>query len=71
MKKRIGRIAAALAIGTLAATGITLVDDLLAPQDTAWGAPDTTLTVDSDAAGTASAGVDVNVTITPLDTAWG
>jgi len=43
VKKRLGRLTAALTLGALAATGITLTDDLTAtPQDSGWGAPDTT-----------------------------
>ena len=66
MKKRLTRIAAALAIGTLAATGITLVDDLIAtPQDSGWGAPDTSST---PVAGTdASTAIDTTLG----DSGWG
>jgi hypothetical protein len=64
VKKRVTRLITALALGTLAATGITVVDDLAAtPQDTAWGAGDTTVTVTVDA-GTV-------IDTIPGDTAWG
>lgn len=68
MKKRITYLIAALSLAGLAATGITLVDDLLTPQDTAWGATDT-----SDIPVPVPAGDDVNAIVTaiPLDTAWG
>ncbi len=44
MKNRLTRILATLTLGTLAATGTLLTDDLITParQATGWGAPDTT-----------------------------
>lgn len=45
MKRSLGRLTAALALTALAATGITLTVDLtVTPQDSGWGAPDTTNT---------------------------
>jgi hypothetical protein len=65
VKKRITRLLAGIALGTLAATGYTLSDDLDAtPQDTAWGAPDTSSTA-------VTPPTDDGTIATPLDTAWG
>lgn len=71
MKKRISRLAATLALGALAATGLALVDDLIAtPQDTGWGAPDTSSTI---VTGDADAGVgpDASIDTTLGDSGWG
>lgn len=66
MKKHVTRLIAALALGTLAATGYTLTDTQTAtPQDSGWGAPDTSGTVTAvDSGGTA-------LDTIPGDTAWG
>jgi hypothetical protein len=61
VKKHVTRLAAALTLGALAALGITLTVDAT-PQDTAWGAPDTTVTV------TVDAGTVIDI---PGDTGWG
>lgn len=69
MKKRITRLLGGLALGALTATGLAIVDDVIATpqQDTGWGAPDTAGTVvsgpDTDT-GTAS-------DTTQGDTGWG
>lgn len=53
MKRRVTRLIATLAIGTLAATGYALTSDIVATpqQDTGWGAPDTSGTVTATDAG--------------------
>lgn len=67
MKKRITRLVTALTLGTLAATGLALVDDLTStPQDSGWGAPDTSNTVVS---GTDDTGTVIDTTLG--DSGWG
>jgi len=66
VKKRITRILAGLAVAALATSGVVLAGQAVTvtPQDTGWGAPDTTATVTATDAGA--------VTVTTLgDTGWG
>lgn len=78
---RLRRTLAGISLAAAAVTGGFLaVDDLTAPSgDTAWGAPDTDLTVATSGTG-AEVGATVagdagtigaGVAVTPLDTAWG
>lgn len=58
------RLLASLALTAAVLTGLlTAIGQLVAPPDTAWGAPatDTSVTITGD----------VDVTMTPFDTAWG
>jgi len=66
VKKRLTRLVATLTLGTLAATGYALIDDLAAtPQsDSGWGAPDTSGTTIAVDAGTI-------VDTTLGDSGWG
>ncbi|NUQ95800.1 MAG: hypothetical protein HOY79_04325 [Streptomyces sp.] len=65
MKKRITRLAAALTILALAAIAVTLTIGA-APQDSAWGASDTTqVTVDT------GTGLGATIDVTLGDSGWG
>ena len=56
------RLLAGLALTATLLTGLAAtITDLTSPDDTAWGAPDTTTPADTG---------DTTV-VTPLDTAWG
>lgn len=69
VKKRITRLATALTLGTLATIGVTTITDLLTtPQDSGWGAPDTSGTpVAVD--GNVDLGTSIDVTLG--DSGWG
>ena len=75
MKKRITRLLSGLALGALTATGLAIVDDVVATpqQDTGWGAPDTAGTVvsgpDTDTADDTGSGTADDTT--HGDTGWG
>jgi hypothetical protein len=68
VKQRITRLITALALGTLAATTAVVVDSAAAapPQDTGWGASDTTSTPADTGWGIAPDGGPG--TVTPNDT---
>ena len=66
MKKRIARATAALTLGILATLTATLNNLVAVPQDSGWGAPDTThIAVDTGTTGGVQASVHVD------DSGWG